>query len=128
MTTRSCRPLKITPCNANGIWRQCYEQRQDLHIDVALFSETRLKQHDRFYVPIYYLYLIHRHQERRGGTASAVRKYIPHRQVDLLDIKVRGVYLVCNVNIADFYYLFNCYTFLSYNHLQADVFSRILLC
>jgi hypothetical protein len=40
------RPLKIKAFNAIGIWRQRYElskQLQDLHMDVVLFSETRLK-------------------------------------------------------------------------------------
>jgi hypothetical protein len=44
-------PLKIIAFNANGILRQRYElskQLQDLHIDVALFSETNLKPHERF--------------------------------------------------------------------------------
>jgi exonuclease III len=42
------RPLKIIAFNLNGIWWQCYELRkqlQELHIDVALFSETHLKAH-----------------------------------------------------------------------------------
>jgi Cft2 family RNA processing exonuclease len=46
MAARIHRPLKIIACNANYIWRQCYElseQLQDLHIDVALLSETHLK-------------------------------------------------------------------------------------
>jgi hypothetical protein len=29
------------------------KQLQDLHIDVALFSETRLKPGERFLIPIY---------------------------------------------------------------------------
>jgi hypothetical protein len=46
MATRVHRPLKVLAFNANGIWRQRYElskQLQDLHVDVALFSETHLK-------------------------------------------------------------------------------------
>jgi hypothetical protein len=50
---------------------------------VALFSETHLKQHEGLYIPNYYLYSIDRYPERKGGTAIAVRKGIPHRQVDL---------------------------------------------
>jgi hypothetical protein len=45
MATRVHRPLKVLAFNANGIWRQRYElskQLQDLHAEVALFSETRL--------------------------------------------------------------------------------------
>jgi hypothetical protein len=40
------RPLKLTEFIANGIWRQCNElskQLQDLHIDMALLSETQLE-------------------------------------------------------------------------------------
>jgi hypothetical protein len=46
MATRIHRPLKVIAFNANGIMRQRYElskQLQDLHVDVALFSETYLK-------------------------------------------------------------------------------------
>jgi hypothetical protein len=45
MAARIHRPLKIIAFNANGIWRQRYElskQLKDLHIDVALLSETHL--------------------------------------------------------------------------------------
>jgi hypothetical protein len=38
---------------------------------------------------------------------------------------VRGVFHLRNVNIVGFfYYLFKCYMFRSYNHLQADIFYR----
>jgi hypothetical protein len=43
MAARVHRPPKVIEFNANGIWRLRYElskQRQDLHIDVALLSET----------------------------------------------------------------------------------------
>jgi hypothetical protein len=43
MTAEVHRPLKVIAFNANGIWRQCCElskQLQDLHIDVAVLSET----------------------------------------------------------------------------------------
>jgi hypothetical protein len=59
------------------------KQLQDLHIDVVLFSETRLKPHDRFHIQNYHFYRIDRHPERKGGTAVAVRKGIPHMNVDL---------------------------------------------
>jgi hypothetical protein len=45
MATRVHRPLEVIAFNANGIARQRYDfskQLQDLHIDVALFSETLL--------------------------------------------------------------------------------------
>jgi exonuclease III len=70
MATKIHRPLKIIAFNANGIWRQHYElskQLQDLNIDVALFSETHLKPHERFYIPNYHLYRTDRHPERKGG-------------------------------------------------------------
>ncbi|PNF33104.1 hypothetical protein B7P43_G15752 [Cryptotermes secundus] len=54
MATRVYRPLKIIAFNASGIWRQRYElskQLQDLRVDVALFSETHLKPHERFFLP-----------------------------------------------------------------------------
>jgi hypothetical protein len=43
MATRVHRALKVLTFNANGIWRQRYElfkQLQDLHVDVALISDT----------------------------------------------------------------------------------------
>jgi hypothetical protein len=46
MAARVNRPLKIIAFNANGIWRRYYElseQLQDLHIDVALLSDTHKK-------------------------------------------------------------------------------------
>jgi hypothetical protein len=55
MANRVHRPLKVIASNANGILRQSHEvskQLQDLHIDVALFSETNLKPHERFYIRI----------------------------------------------------------------------------
>jgi hypothetical protein len=45
MTARIRRPLIVIAFNANGIWRRRYElsqQPQDLHIDVALLSDTHL--------------------------------------------------------------------------------------
>jgi hypothetical protein len=46
MAARVHRPLKVIAFNANDIWRRSYElskQLQDLHVDVALLSETHLK-------------------------------------------------------------------------------------
>jgi hypothetical protein len=54
MAARVHRSLKVIAFNANDIWRQYYElskQLQDLHIDVALLSETHLKPHERFFIP-----------------------------------------------------------------------------
>jgi exonuclease III len=86
MANRVHRPLKVIAFNVNGISKQRSElskQLQDLHTDVALFSETHLKPHERFYIPNYHLYRIDCHPGRKGGTAVAVRKGIPHKQVDL---------------------------------------------
>jgi hypothetical protein len=67
----------MSVCGALGIWRQRYElskQMQDLHIDVALLSETHLKPYERFFIPNYHFYLTDRFPGRKG---------IPHNQVDL---------------------------------------------
>jgi exonuclease III len=74
------RPLKVIAFNVNGIGRQHYElskQLQDLHIDVALFSETRLEPHDRFHIQNDHFYRIDRHPERKGVTAVAAEKASP---------------------------------------------------
>jgi hypothetical protein len=73
------RPLKVIAFNANGIWRQLYElskQRQDLHIDVALFSEKHLKRHERFFIANYLFYRTDRMLGRKYRTAVAFRKGI----------------------------------------------------
>jgi hypothetical protein len=84
MANRVHRPLKVIAFNANGIWRQRYglsKQLQGLHTDVALFSETHLKPHDRFSIPNYHFYRIDHHLDRKGGTTIAVKKgmqtYLP---------------------------------------------------
>jgi hypothetical protein len=53
MSNRIHRPLNVIAFNANGIMRERYElskQLQDLHVDVALFSETHLKPHERLFI------------------------------------------------------------------------------
>jgi hypothetical protein len=55
MANRIYRPIKVIAFNANGIMRHHYElskQLQDLHIqvDVALFSETHLKPHEKYFI------------------------------------------------------------------------------
>jgi hypothetical protein len=79
MATRIHRPF-----NTNGTGWQSYElnkQLQDLHVDVvALLTETHLKP---FFIPNYHFYRTDRHPGRKGGTAVAVRKGIPHNHVDL---------------------------------------------
>jgi hypothetical protein len=86
MVARIHRPLKVIAFNANGNGRQRYElskQLQDLHIDEALLSETHLKPLERFFIPNYYFYRTDRFPGKKGGTAVAVRKCIPHNHVDL---------------------------------------------
>jgi hypothetical protein len=85
------RPLKFIAFNANATWRRRYElskQLQDLHMDVALLSEIHLKPHERFFIPNYHFYWADRFPGRIGGTAVAVRKGIPHNQMDLCAICV----------------------------------------
>jgi exonuclease III len=97
MATRVHRPLKVIAFNANGIGRQRYElskQLQELHVDVSLCSETHLKPHERFFIPNFHLYRTDCHPGRKGGTAVAVRKGIPHNHVDLpplVSVKATGV-------------------------------------
>jgi hypothetical protein len=89
MVNRVHRPLKVIAFNANGILRQRYElskELQDLHIDVALFSETHLKPHERFSIQNYHFYRNDRKPGRKGGTAVAVKNSIPHNHVDLLPL------------------------------------------
>jgi hypothetical protein len=86
MAARVLRSLKIIALNANGIWRRYYdlsEQLQDLHTDVALLSDTNLKPHDRFFIPNYHFYRTECFSERKGGTAAAVTKRIPHNHAGL---------------------------------------------
>jgi hypothetical protein len=89
--------LKISAFNANVIERQAYElrkQMQDIKIDVALFSETHLKSHLRFYISNYHIYRNDRLDGNKGGTAVAVKKRIPPTYVDLpplLSLEVTGV-------------------------------------
>jgi hypothetical protein len=83
MANRSHGPLKVIQFNANGISEQFSKQLQELHIDMALFSETLLKPYEKFYVPNYHFYRIDHQRGRKGGTAIAVTKGIPHKHVDL---------------------------------------------
>jgi hypothetical protein len=53
------------------------KQLQDLHIDVALLSETRLKLHEMFITTNNNFYRTDRYAGRKGGKAVAVRKGIP---------------------------------------------------
>jgi exonuclease III len=97
MAARVHRPLKVIAFNANGIWRRRYEpskQMQGLLIDVALFSETHLKPHERFFIPNYHFIVLIISQEKKGGTAVAVRKGIAHNHIGLpppVSIEATGV-------------------------------------
>jgi hypothetical protein len=55
---------------------------QDLRIDVALLSEIYLKTYKMFFIPNYHFYRTDRFPGRNGGTAVAVRKDMPHNNVD----------------------------------------------
>jgi hypothetical protein len=73
------RSPKVVAFNANDIGRQAYEirkQMQNLKIDVAIFWETHLKKHMRFYIPNYHIYRNDRLDGHKGG--------IKHTYVDLL--------------------------------------------
>jgi hypothetical protein len=81
MAARVHRPLTVVAFNADGIGRQTHElrkQMQDLKIDVALFTDTHLKPHMRYYIPNYHIYRNDRQDGYKGGTAVAVKKGIPH--------------------------------------------------
>jgi hypothetical protein len=61
---------------------------------VALFSETHLQPHERFLIPNYRFYRADRGLDRKGGTAVAVKKGIPHNHVDLrplVSVEATGV-------------------------------------
>jgi hypothetical protein len=99
MAAKVHRSLEVIEFNANGIWRQRYglsKHLQDLHIlvDVALLSLTNLKPHDIFFIQNYYFYRPGHFPGRKGGTAVAVRKGIPHNHVDLpplVSTEARGI-------------------------------------
>jgi exonuclease III len=112
MANRAHRPFKVIAFNANGIARQRHKlskQLQGLRINVALFSETRLKPHDRFHIQNYHFYRIDRDQSRKGGTAAAVRKDVRHMNVDLPRLTLEEATGVCipignqEILIAAFY-------------------------
>jgi hypothetical protein len=97
MATRVHRPLKVIAFNANGIGRQRYElskQLQNLRTDVALFSETHLKPHERFFIPNFHFYQTEHHPGIKSGTTVSVRKGVPHIHVDLpplVSVEATGV-------------------------------------
>jgi hypothetical protein len=61
---------------------------------VALLSETHLKHHERFFTPNYHIHRTDRFPRRKGGTAIAVRKGIPHSHAELpplVSVEATGV-------------------------------------
>jgi hypothetical protein len=70
------------------------KQLQDLHIDVSLLSGIHLKSHERVFNPNYHFYGANHFPGRKGGTAVAVRKAIPHNHVNpppLVSIEATGL-------------------------------------
>jgi hypothetical protein len=59
------------------------KQLQDLQVDEALVSVTHLKYHERFFVLNHHIYRTDSHPGRKGGTAVAVTRGVPHNHVDL---------------------------------------------
>jgi hypothetical protein len=61
---------------------------------MAMFSETRLKPYMRFCIPSYDFYRTGHEDGRKGETAVAVKRGIPHTCVDLpplLPVEAPGV-------------------------------------
>jgi hypothetical protein len=80
------KPLKVVALIVNGISGQAYDLRkemQDLKINVALYSETLLKPHMRFYITNYHIYRNDLLNGNKDRTALAVKKEIPLTYVDL---------------------------------------------
>jgi exonuclease III len=78
--------------------RQRYElskQLQDQHVDVALFSETHVKPQKRSFISNYHFYRTDRHPGRKGGTAVAVRRGVPHGYAELPPLVSEEVTGVC---------------------------------
>jgi hypothetical protein len=77
--------------------KQRYEfskQLQAIHEDVALFSETHLRPHERSYISNYHFYRTDRHLGRKGRTTIAVRRDVPHIHGDLsslVSVEATGV-------------------------------------
>jgi hypothetical protein len=96
------RPPKVIAFNANGIWRRRYElskQLQDLHIDVALFSVTYLKSHERFFIPNYHFYRTDRFLEiRNPRTCHAVVTRDPLNMTILLLEYICAFRMVVTIN------------------------------
>jgi hypothetical protein len=58
-----------------------------------LCSQPHLKHHERFFIPTYHFYRTECFPGRKGRTATAIRKGIPHNHADitlLVSIKANG--------------------------------------
>jgi hypothetical protein len=101
MATRIHRPLKVIAFKAGGTVRQRYElskQLQDLQVDVQviLFSESHLKDHERLFILKYHFYRTDRHPARKGRTAFAVWKGVPRSHVGIppiVSVESTGVWI-----------------------------------
>jgi hypothetical protein len=74
------RPLGIMSFNANDILKQRHELSkllEDLRIDLALFSGTHLKHHERFSLPNYHVYRMAAMRAGRGELSSQLGKASP---------------------------------------------------
>jgi hypothetical protein len=63
---------------------------------VAVLSERHLKPRERFFIQNYHFYWTDSFPGRKGATAAAVRKGIPHNHVDLpplVSTKATGVWI-----------------------------------
>jgi hypothetical protein len=70
----------------NGNGRQCFElskQLQALRRDVTLFSRTQLELHEGFFIQNYQFYPTGHFPGRKGGTAVAGKKCVPHNHTNL---------------------------------------------
>jgi exonuclease III len=80
MASRVHKPLKILSFNANGILRQrndLSKQLEDLRIDVAMFLETNLKPHEKFFLQTYPFTELTAIREGKGELPSQLGKASP---------------------------------------------------
>jgi hypothetical protein len=79
-------PLNFIAFNANGIWRQNCEpskQLQDIYRCGCALRDTPQNPMRGPLFQNYHFYRIDRFSGKKGGTAVAVRKGIPHNYVEL---------------------------------------------
>jgi hypothetical protein len=81
----------IAMSSANSCKKYIY-----IDVHVSVLSERHLKPHERFFISIYNFYQTDLFLGRKGGTAVAVRKGIPHNDVDLpplVSVDATGVWI-----------------------------------